>query len=58
MSDRLRADLPVGRRARRRYNRLMLLAVDVGNTQTVLGLYDGGALVDALAARDRAHAHG
>ena len=32
----------------------MLLAVDVGNTQTVLGLLDGEALVGALAGRDTA----
>ena len=36
----------------------MLLAVDVGNTQTVLGLFDGERLADALAPRDRPHAHG
>ena len=35
----------------------MLLAVDVGNTQTVLGLYDGERLDRALARRDRPHAH-
>ena len=39
------------------YNRSMLLAVDVGNTQTVLGLYDGERLTRGLAPRDRAHAH-
>ena len=41
----------------RPYNRSMLLAVDVGNTQTVLGLYDGERLDGGLAPRDRAHAH-
>ena len=41
----------------RRSSLAMLLAVDVGNTQTVLGLYDGERLDRALAPRDRAHAH-
>ena len=31
----------------------MLLAVDVGNTQTVLGLYDGDRLAERLADRHR-----
>ena len=35
----------------------MLLAVDVGNTQTVLGLYDGERARRALARGDRGRAH-
>ena len=45
--DMLRSDA-ADRRARHAspYNLLMLLAVDVGNTQTVLGLYDGDRLTE------------
>ncbi len=37
---------PARRGRPRPYNLLMLLAVDVGNTQTVLGLYDGQRLTE------------
>ena len=40
------AGRPAGEAAPRPYNLLMLLAVDVGNTQTVLGLYDGERLTE------------
>ncbi len=36
--------------------RAMLLAVDVGNTQTVFGLFDGERLTEQLPGRDRAAA--
>ena len=38
--------LPIGLRADRRVAGLVLLAIDVGNTQTVVGLYDGERLAD------------
>src|SRR5204863_309502 len=48
-SSRSRSSIPrssVGRDGSRPYNRSMLLAVDVGNTQTVLGLYEGERLTE------------
>jgi type III pantothenate kinase len=41
-----------------RHNRAVLLAIDVGNTQTVFGLFDDGALVEHWRVATEAHRTG
>ena len=45
------------RRQTRKIVKIMLLAIDVGNTQTVIGVYAGDALRAHVAHRHQSEAH-